>query len=960
MSETEEQTTQYDYLVVVPTVGERDVLIPSVHRMIRHMDARTLLVLSVNPLDQQAAGETLTELQSTKSMVPDGCAILVTVADGPLGFAKAVNMGLEYGLSNCDETPAIVIVVNDDVMVTPGWQQGLRGAFETETIRLYGEPASAKAKPDRAVEDYGKVGLVGPASDNVAGVQFVPLNDAERQLAARDPDGYAAQFRTMNPGNYMTCDFLSGFCLALSKECFNEVVQWTTDVPGGPSSRVALFDERFGIGGFEDNDLCVRAERKGWRCLVAGDTFVHHRGHMTMDRHFDGQKRGLANRLTYYEKWAALDPPDQRQRLVACYRIGWRVANDLHLTRGSLIRTASVSDGVAVVLTVNPLEITAAFDFASSEQNLTPDDKALLDGCKRADAADVAKAFTKWIEAITATSMCRPQDVRVEVWGGDWNERDERNRAIALAEELEPDWIMSVDHDEVLEDRLTRAHFERWMSHPDPMVRTWDFGWLNHWDSTRLCRVDPPWSDGTTFATGMRGFRLWRSNGRRIQAGTDNGLHCGNSPDHCKVAKRISAARFRHYGYVRVQDRIIKQRQYQELDKNPDVKLTGNLQGYSHLTNEEGMMLSPYVAINGVGLTMLLHAREDVEDLARWLDFAYGLADRIVLVWTDTDHDAPTPEFEQLGRMYGVEWIRHEFDMDLAACRNAGVARLREAGDIGWAWVIDPDEWLEDAWQMTAIRRMAENSDSYGFMMRFANHRPPATGEGPTISESVRLFRLDPNGAMVYSGRVHEGFDLSISLLTANGVHPQIRYAPFITHHRGLAGDDAEVDAKLRKYTGMLLLELHDNPGSPAAWTSLGLQYANEDRSQEAYICYDRAVQCAGTAYLPYKEMALWHLRHAKDLYRQVVERVVPSHSYHEHALAIEKWLEETAPGQPIVGMARKGETDSSWLPDVTEFIEELQKHWQEKNEATDDNGTATEADETPVDEPEGAIDLPA
>ena len=61
---------------------------------------------------------------------------------------------------------------------------------------------------------------------------------------------------------------LVGFCLAVRRDAFE---------------RVGGFDERFGLGGYEDDDLCRRLVAEGGRLLVVHDAFVHHHGHATFD-----------------------------------------------------------------------------------------------------------------------------------------------------------------------------------------------------------------------------------------------------------------------------------------------------------------------------------------------------------------------------------------------------------------------------------------------------------------------------------------------------------------------------------------------------------------------------------------------------------------------------------------------------------------------------------------------------
>ncbi len=59
---------------------------------------------------------------------------------------------------------------------------------------------------------------------------------------------------------------MTGFCLLVRRAVLEQI--------GG-------FDERYGLGFFDDDDLCVRARAAGFRLLVALDVFVHHFGSRT-------------------------------------------------------------------------------------------------------------------------------------------------------------------------------------------------------------------------------------------------------------------------------------------------------------------------------------------------------------------------------------------------------------------------------------------------------------------------------------------------------------------------------------------------------------------------------------------------------------------------------------------------------------------------------------------------------
>jgi GT2 family glycosyltransferase len=928
-----------DFLVVIPTCGDPNVLVPTVRRVLEHSEPRTRIVLSVNPMDALAAGKAVHDCR----LLPDphgigGLAIVYVPSPGPVGFARAVNAGLRHAEEN-GGLGALNVILNDDTRVTAGWLRGLQAAVDSPTVRVPAEPAIDEngTRADRPAAEYGRIGLVGPVSDRVAGLQSVQVP----QGAMGNLDAFAANHRLRSAGEVLCADFLSGFCVGVTFDALVDLVEWSWArgpvgaplVPPPDSFDAAhpdswtpapvrtwsLFDERFAIGGFEDNDLCVRAELAGWRCAIAGEVFIHHLGHQTLDK-YPGQMRGMANRLTYYQKWAN-DPRVSGKRLVAAFRVKLETVQDIHYWRTALARLAPLVDGVAVLLTNNPLDIQGSYDW-NEVNGLPPSDQQMLQDCSNADAKGVEAAVLAWVERTwNAARGKRLLSARVDVWGGTFNERDERNAMIALAEGLGADWILSVDHDEVVEPRIDRAYMERLMSHPDPMIRTWDCGWVNLWDSPRLVRTDSPWGDNGTFKGGMRGFRMWRVNKaapRRILSGNAIGLHCGNAPMHDPVACRVSAIRFRHFGYLNVRDRYRKHERYTTMDPNPDAALTGG--GYGHLIAEEGMRTAPFVAQDGIGLSMLVHGGEKAEDVARHLDVLHGVVDRAVLVWTGSPEDGSAAiDLHEFAHLFGAAVIMHPLDQDFAGARNAGLDYLRQWAvpdpaaqrppTLGWVWSVDPDEHLQDWFSDTvALRRMAECSDAYGFMVRFANLRPQETGEQPTMSETIRLVRMDPGGLMRWHGRIHEGFDRALNAVLASGTKPMLRTCPFVVINPGLAGDDFALERKTRFYQKLLIRELEDDPNNPGAWVALGMQFTNDGLHAKAADCFHRALASGGEGYLPYRELMLHHLRIARAFAGETMRLVHEGHPYHQIARECANWLRVNAPEQPLIGLARRGE----------------------------------------------------
>lgn len=173
------------------------------------------------------------------------------------GFPAAANQALRA--SRGDR----FLLLNNDVIVTPGWLERLNDA-------LYSAP---------------DVGLVGPCSNEVSGPQRVQAGYS----TPGELNSFATDWQTRHEGQRQDVDRLVGFCLLMRKE----VVE-----------RIGLLDERFGIGNFEDDDYCYRARLAGFRAVIARDCFVHHFGSATFKSSGTDYPAILKrNHQLFLEKW---------------------------------------------------------------------------------------------------------------------------------------------------------------------------------------------------------------------------------------------------------------------------------------------------------------------------------------------------------------------------------------------------------------------------------------------------------------------------------------------------------------------------------------------------------------------------------------------------------------------------------------------------------------------------------
>lgn len=148
------------------------------------------------------------------------------------GFARGCNQGI--GVASGE----LLLFLNNDVIVPQGWLTPLIRSLTADDT----------------------VGMVGPVTNYSAGHQQIPVGYS----LIGDMEAFAAGHRLQHEGRTLEVRRLIGFCLLVKRSVLEEI--------GG-------FDEQYGLGNYEDDDLCLRAIRAGYRLLVVQDAFIHHIGH---------------------------------------------------------------------------------------------------------------------------------------------------------------------------------------------------------------------------------------------------------------------------------------------------------------------------------------------------------------------------------------------------------------------------------------------------------------------------------------------------------------------------------------------------------------------------------------------------------------------------------------------------------------------------------------------------------
>ena len=152
-----------------------------------------------------------------------------------LGFSLACNQGIRVSSGE------YVVLLNPDTVVTHGWLERMKAHFGQD------------------------VGAVGPVSDFTAGLQNIDRHlpdSAPKRIGLLEVTDLLAR---VNHGKALQTRLLTGFCMMIPRKVLNEI---------------GFLDETLFLGN-DDLDLSWRLRERGYRLVVATDTFVHHKGQVS-------------------------------------------------------------------------------------------------------------------------------------------------------------------------------------------------------------------------------------------------------------------------------------------------------------------------------------------------------------------------------------------------------------------------------------------------------------------------------------------------------------------------------------------------------------------------------------------------------------------------------------------------------------------------------------------------------
>jgi len=219
----------------------QETTIPCIESVLKQATTNLVEIIVVDNQSTDETREVIKEYQRENSKL-----IKVILNNKNYGYAEGNNIGIRQSIGD------VVILLNNDTVVTPDWTTTLLCLFEQDD----------------------SIGLVGPISNSVGNEQMIacPGMTIDNFLPM------AKEYTDQRSGNYFFTLNLGFFCVAVSRNVIDTV---------------GLLDASYGLGMFEDTDYCARVTSAGYKLAVAEDSFVFHSGSFSFNKLSSSHYRNL-------------------------------------------------------------------------------------------------------------------------------------------------------------------------------------------------------------------------------------------------------------------------------------------------------------------------------------------------------------------------------------------------------------------------------------------------------------------------------------------------------------------------------------------------------------------------------------------------------------------------------------------------------------------------------------------
>ena len=206
--------------------------------------------------DHGSSNSTVLKLKSLQEKYP---FVKFVFKKTNLGFAGGNNKAATYANGK------YLCFISNDILVPYNWLNKMSNTFQLDK----------------------EIGAVGPVSNSISGTQMI-----KQEYELNNFYDYSNS-RLLGNHPIRPCRRLAGFVIFTSKKIFN---------------KINGFDENYGFGNFEDDDLSLKIRNLGYKLFVDESVYIHHFGSITFkEKNIDMNDSLTTNYKIFKEKWPDID-----------------------------------------------------------------------------------------------------------------------------------------------------------------------------------------------------------------------------------------------------------------------------------------------------------------------------------------------------------------------------------------------------------------------------------------------------------------------------------------------------------------------------------------------------------------------------------------------------------------------------------------------------------------------------
>jgi GT2 family glycosyltransferase/glycosyltransferase involved in cell wall biosynthesis/predicted Zn-dependent protease len=684
------------------------------------------------------------------------------------GFAKACNQGIR------NSSGEYIVLFDDMVTLTEDWLSGMIECLTSSS----------------------DIGIAGPMTVHVDGPQNIP--DAEYNFSD-GLDVYARSFREKNRYRRIQTRTLDSFCMIFKYELVE---------------KIGLFDERFEIYEYTDDDYCLRVALEGLKNVIAGDVFIHYNGHKnSLNEITNAPSPLIRDKKIYSEKWGDFEESRlESEKLFSTNALF--VADELSQKGQKEKAVLTLLEGIKVnpddkrlhyaiaEILIEEKKFREALDILEHMPSVIkkePESLELIGYCK--EGLELIEEANSYADEILQLNISSPKA---------WNLKG----AVAFKKELyaeaEKYFSRALEADRGFGEACSNLGALKWIrGNREEALRLFEKAFI----------LSPTLGDVVTnYYTAVVSLSKLTESERIFQEAI--ALHPLN----------------RRLNFVLI-DNLLQQKKFNEAMKALEYAMEifgiddDTLSVSLNLRARVGAIEIDMASQESISLCMI--TKNEEKNIIRSLQSAKPLVNEIIIVDTGS-----TDRTKNIARAFGAKIYDFSWTNDFSAARNFALSKAA----CSWILVLDADEVISTS-DYNKLKELVKNSvikkAAYSIVTR--NYVGPVSvnwnpndgkykeeaGSGWFPSEKVRLF---PNDRRIrFEKPVHEMVEFSIMRIGL-----EIRKCDIPIHHYGKL-DKEEIRAKGEEYyqLGKKKLEEHGEY-NPNALYELAVQASELEKYDES------------------------------------------------------------------------------------------------------------------------------